>query len=301
MRVAVSSEGRPRRQLTPLEPLVEAVERAEALDLPAKAVGKQVREVLSPGALKDALSGSWLGHAVHPVLTDVVIGSFVSASLLDFLGGDDDGAASERLIAIGIAAYGPTALTGVNDWADAEPADDAVRRVGLVHAATNAAALSLYAASLAARRGGARGRGKLLGAAGAAVLGAAGYLGGHLSFAKGVGPDQTVFDPGPDDWTAAADASQLAERRPLQAIVGDTPVLVVRDGDDVYAIHDRCSHRGCSLSDGELDGRVVECACHGSRFDLADGSLKRGPATAAQPAFETRERDGRIEIRRVAG
>jgi nitrite reductase/ring-hydroxylating ferredoxin subunit len=80
-------------------------------------------------------------------------------------------------------------------------------------------------------------------------------------------------------------------------IVGDTPVFLFRDGDEVYAIHDRCSHRGCSLADGTVEGRTVECPCHGSRFDLADGSLKRGPATAAQPAYETREQDGRVEIR----
>ena len=288
------------RTLSPLEPVVEALEGAAALDGPAKTIAKRVRETIPAGAIKDALSGTWLGHALHPMLTDVVIGSFVSATLLDLLGGDEDGRAAERLIAIGIAAYPPTALTGVNDWADSEPADDGVRRVGLVHAATNGAALSLYAASLAARRRGARGRGKLLGAAGAAALGAAGFLGGHLSFTKGVGPDQTVYDPGPADWTAAADASQLPERRPIQAIVGETPVLLVRDGERVHAIHDRCSHRGCSLSDGEIDGSQVVCACHGSRFELADGAVRRGPATAPQPAFEVRERDGRIEIRLAA-
>ena len=290
-----------RRQLTPLEPLVGAVEQAEQLDAVGKPLAKRVRNTIPAGPLKDAISGSWLGHALHPMLTDVVIGSFMSASLLDLLGGDEDGKARERLIAIGIAAYGPTALTGVNDWADAEPGNDAVRRTGIAHAGANAVALSLYTASLMARRRGARGRGALLSAAGAAVLGAAGYLGGHLSFSQGIGPDQTVFDTGPTDWTPAADASQLAERRPTQVIVGDTPVLVMRDGEDVYAMHDRCSHRGCSLADGKLDGREIECVCHGSRFDLADGSLRRGPATAAQPAYETREHDGRIEIRLSAG
>lgn len=292
---ATMTEGR--RQLTPLEPLVEALEGAEQLDGIGKSTAKRIRGTIPGGAVKDAISGTWLGHAVHPMLTDVVIGSFLSATLLDLVGGDEAGTARERLIAIGIAAYGPTALTGANDWADTEPADDSVRRVGLVHAGVNAAALSLYIASLAARRRGARRRGTLLSLTGAAVLGAGGYLGGHLSFARGVGPDQTIFDEGPSDWTAAADASQLPERRPTQVIVGDTPVLIVRDGEEVFAIHDRCSHRGCSLADGKLDGRIIECACHGSRFELSDGAVRQGPATAAQPAFETRERDGRIEVR----
>jgi nitrite reductase/ring-hydroxylating ferredoxin subunit len=126
-----------------------------------------------------------------------------------------------------------------------------------------------------------------------------GYLGGHMSLSKGVGPDQTVFDPGPSDWSIAAEASQLAERRPLRVVVDDTPILVVRDGDQVFAIHDRCSHRGCSLSDGTLEGLEIVCACHGSRFDIRDGALRDGPATAAQPAFQVRVRDNRVEVRRL--
>jgi nitrite reductase/ring-hydroxylating ferredoxin subunit/uncharacterized membrane protein len=289
-----------RRRPTPFDPLVRKVEAAEALDAPAKAVAKQVRGALSPSRLKEAVSGTWLGHAVHPMLTDVVIGSFVSATLLDVLGGDADGRASERLIGVGIAAYAPTALTGANDWADTEPVSDGVRRAGLVHAITNAAALSLYAASLAARRRGARGRGAVLGAAGATALMAGGYLGGHMSLIRGAGPNQTVFDPGPTDWWPAADASQLPEGRPTRVVVDETPVLVLREGDRFYAIHDRCSHRGCSLSDGEVDGDDIVCACHGSRFDKRDGSVQRGPATAPQPAFQVRNSEGRIEVRRLA-
>jgi nitrite reductase/ring-hydroxylating ferredoxin subunit len=84
-------------------------------------------------------------------------------------------------------------------------------------------------------------------------------------------------------------------------VVDDTPVLLLRQGSDIFAIHDRCSHRGCSLSDGEIEGTEVVCACHGSRFDVRDGSLKDGPATAAQPAFEVRETGGIVEIRLVHG
>jgi nitrite reductase/ring-hydroxylating ferredoxin subunit len=124
-------------------------------------------------------------------------------------------------------------------------------------------------------------------------------LGGHMSLSKGVGPDQTVFDPGPSDWSVTADASQLADRRPLRVIVADTPILLLRDGDQVFAIHDRCSHRGCSLSEGTVEGLEIVCACHGSRFDLRDGSLKRGPATAAQPTFQVRVREDRVEVRRL--
>ena len=88
-----------RRQLTPLEPLVRRLESAGILDAPGRLAGRRVRGLIGGGAIKEALSGSWLGHALHPLLTDVVIGSFVSASLLDVVGGEDARPASERLIA----------------------------------------------------------------------------------------------------------------------------------------------------------------------------------------------------------
>jgi nitrite reductase/ring-hydroxylating ferredoxin subunit len=285
--------------MTPLEPLVRAIETAQALDAPAKAAGKAVRDVLSGGPLKDALSGTWLGHAVHPMLTDVVIGSFTSASVLDLLDRREGGRASERLIALGLAAYLPTAAAGANDWADTEIVDDTIRRAGVVHAGCNAVAAWLYAASLRARRRGHGGRGTGLGLAGLTVLMAGGYLGGHLTLTKGVGPAETVFDPGPTDWTPAADASQLPHGRPVRVVVGDTPVLLVRDGERIFAIHDRCSHRGCSLSDGKLEGEEIVCACHGSRFDRRDGAVKGGPATSPQPAFQVRVREERVEVRRL--
>ena len=276
---------------------MDPVEQAEALDAPGKAVGKAVRNLLSPGAVKDALSGTWLGHAVHPPLTDVVIGSFLSATLLDLVAPRSD-RATNRLVGIGIAAAVPTAVTGATDWADTEVADPRIRRVGLVHATANVTALSLYALSAAARRNGARKRSTALALTGATVLTASGYLGGHMSYTRGVGPNQTAFDPGPEDWTPVAEASELSGDEPKAVVAGDTPVMLVRHPDGIHAIHDRCSHRGCLLSGGEIDGHVVTCACHGSKFDITDGSLLRGPATAPQPAFEAREAAGRIEVRR---
>ncbi len=283
---------------SPLSPVIDALEPAAPLDAPGKKIAAQVRGLLGPGALKDGLSGTWLGHALHPLLTDLVIGSFVSATVLDVIGGDDRGRAQERLIGVGIASYAPTAITGISDWADSEPAGDGIRRVGLVHAATNSVALSLYTASLVARRKGNPGRGKLLGFGGAAVLGAAGLLGGHLSYAQGVGPNQTAFDEGPADWTPVGEAADLVEGQPVRVVADETPVFLLKHADGLHALHDRCSHRGCSLSSkGTLDGEVVECNCHGSRFNLHDGSLLRGPATTDQPSFEVRESAGTIEVR----
>jgi nitrite reductase/ring-hydroxylating ferredoxin subunit len=232
------------------------------------------------------------------MLTDVVIGSFTSASLLDLFAERAE-LASDRLIGLGLLAYLPTAAAGINDWADTEVVDDGIRRVGLIHAGCNAVGATLYWVSRGARRRGARRIGAALGLAGMTVMAAGGYLGGYLSMTKGVGPAQTVFDPGPTEWTPAADASLLQEEQPVRVVVDDTPVLLLREGESIFAIHDRCSHRGCSLSEGTIEGDAVICACHGSRFSLRDGAVRHGPATAGQPAFQVREQEARIEVRRL--
>jgi nitrite reductase/ring-hydroxylating ferredoxin subunit len=275
--------------------VAERLAQLAPLDGPAQAAGKQIRGLLPPGAARDALAGTWLGHALHPALTDVVIGTWMSATLLDLTGGDR--AASRRLVGLGALAALPTAATGATDWADSEAVDDGVRRVGAVHAVANSAALLLQVASWSARRRGHTGRGTALSLLATGGMLASAYLGGYLSFERGVGVNQTAFDPGPAEWSAAMAAADLAEDAPVAVDVGDTPVLLVRRAGTVRALHDRCSHRGCSLADGTLDGDVIECACHGSRFALADGTIERGPASAAQPAFEVRERDGQIEVR----
>lgn len=278
--------------------LTKMLEQAGALDGPAQTIAAKVRGLTGQGRLKDLISGTGLGHPVHPPLTDVVIGSFLSALLLDLLAPRTGAAAANRLTAVGIAAFAPTALTGISDWADTELSDEASRRVGLVHAGANSAALLMYCASLVNRRRGRRLRAALLGLGGAAALSAGGYLGGHLAYSRGVGVNQTVFDPGPEDWTPVLANAELAERQLHSADADGTPVLLVRVDGHLFAIHDRCGHRGCLLSEGQLDGTVVTCSCHGSRFDIRDGALLRGPATGAQPALQCRDIDGRIEVRK---
>ena len=173
--------------ISPLDSLAARLESAEALDGPAQAAARTVRTVVGHGPAKDALSGAWLGHAVHPLLTDIPIGTWTSASLLDWVGGRDSRSAADRLILAGIAAAGATAVTGWSDWADAADDDHAVRRAGLVHAVANGSAGALMVGSYVARSRGARGRGKLLSLAGMVALSAGSWLGGHLSYTLGAG------------------------------------------------------------------------------------------------------------------
>ena len=292
-----STPGRPSKPL--LHEAVEQLGKVEALDEPAKKLGKAVRGALGPGKLKDALSGTFLGHALHPLLTDVPIGTWTSATLLDVLGGPDSAAASQRLIGAGVLAALPTAATGYSDWADSEVGNDSVRRIGIVHAASNVTALTCFAASWAARRRGSRGSGVMMSLAGMGALAVGGHLGGHLSYVNGIGVDQTTFQEGPDDWTPTLPVDELGEGDTACVEAGGMPVLLARQNGTVYALANRCTHRGGPLHEGELEDGCVVCPWHDSAFALEDGSVVRGPATAPQPAFETRVSEGRIEVRQA--
>jgi nitrite reductase/ring-hydroxylating ferredoxin subunit/uncharacterized membrane protein len=280
-----------------LERLAESIGDIDALDAPAEAVAKQVRAILRPGAIKDALSGTWLGHALHPLLTDVPIGAWTSATVLDLVGGAESRPAARRLVGLGIAAAVPTAAAGWADYADTTKVDERVRRIGIVHAVSNVAALGLFTASWFARHRGAHGRGVALSFAGAGAMGAGGYLGGHLSYAKGVGVDRTIFERRPSDWSFALAESDLADGEPRAAEVAGVQVLLVRRGDRIFALAGRCSHRGGPLHEGELTGDCIQCPWHGSRFRLEDGAVERGPATFPQPAYEVRVHEGQVQVR----
>lgn len=276
------------------EKIAERIERFEALDTIAEPVQSGVRALVPQGSeLKDALSGTWLGHPLHPPLTDVVVGTWTSALLLDLLGGEGSNDAADRLVAVGAVAALPTAVAGLSDAAELRGAS---RRVAIVHAVGNTTALILHVLSWSSRRRGKRGRGVELSALGFAIASFSAWLGGHLSFRRGVGVNQTAFDHAPNEWTAVLDESALAEGELVGAQLDGLAVVVVRTGEGVHALDDRCSHRGCSLREGTLTGETIVCPCHGSTFRL-DGNIVKGPATSPQPAFDVRTREGKIELR----
>jgi hypothetical protein len=170
------------------------LEEARALDRPVRALEPSVRALFGTGTRGSVLRGEWLGHALHPVLTDVVLGTWTSASLLDLLGGPGSSASAQRLVGSGLVAFGPTAWAGWAEWSAAGTRD---KRVGLVHAVTNGIAAGVYTASWLARRRGRHGTGAGLALAGAAVSGVGGYLGGHLAEARKVGSRHPAFEDGP--------------------------------------------------------------------------------------------------------
>ena len=170
------------------------LEEAQALDGPVGAFEPKIRDLFGTGTRAWVLRGEWLGHAVHPLLTDVVIGTWTSASLLDLLGGPASSASAQKLLGTGLVAVGPTAWTGWAEWSAAGTRD---KRVGLVHAATNGLAISVYAASYVARRRGRHGAGARLALAGAAISGVGAYLGGHLAHARKVASRHRAYETSP--------------------------------------------------------------------------------------------------------
>lgn len=273
------------------------IEQLDALDGLSEPLQQYARRVIPQGSqLKDLLSGTRLGHPLHPPLTDVVVGAWTSALLLDLLGGEGSQEAADGLVAAGIIAAVPTAAAGLSDWADLRGER---RRVGFVHALGNGTALLLQVCSLAARKRGDRTRAISMSMFGYAVASGSAWLGGHLSFTRGVGVNQTAFDDAPKDWTPVLDEADLVEGKLVGGRTDKLSVLLLRKGEQLYALDDRCSHRGCSLHEGTLNSDSVTCPCHGSTFRF-DGTIVKGPATAPQPAFEVRSHDGKVEIRASA-
>lgn len=276
------------------EALVQRLERLEALDPIAQRLREIVRRMIpQESQLKDALSGTWLGHPVHPPLTDVVIGAWMSAAFLDWFGGNDSERAAERLVGLGVVAAVPTAMAGLSDWADLFGGR---RRVGSLHAIGNTTALGFQSMSWLARKRGRRGLGLGLSMMGGAVATASAWLGGHLSLGLGVGVNQTVFESLPSEWTPIIEEDRLQEGKLQHASVDGVSIAVVKSRDRIHAMVDRCSHRGCSLHEGKFDGTTITCPCHGSSFRL-DGTIVKGPATSPQPSFDVRVTSGRVEIR----
>jgi nitrite reductase/ring-hydroxylating ferredoxin subunit/uncharacterized membrane protein len=252
-----------------------------------------------PKPARDVLDGVWLGVPLHPALTDVPLGSWTAAVVLDAVdavAGDDRFAvAADAALAVGVLGALPAAATGLNDWSWLRGDS---KRIGTIHALLNTTGLALNVASLALRRSGSRGAGRALSAAayGGALVSA--HLGGILSFGLGVRVNRTAFESPEHEWVAVLGESDLQGEELRRVEVDGEPAVVTRSRDGrICAIAATCSHLGGPLEQGERSGDVVTCPWHGSQFDLCSGDVVAGPAVFPQPVYETRVADGRIELR----
>ena len=207
---------------------------------------------VSQGRTGEVLRGEPLGHPLHPALTDLPIGFFTSASVLDLIGGRSGRTAARRLIFFGLLSVPATAAAGLADYSGMT--DPKTRRVAAVHAAGNSVAALLYFSSWRARGRHRHVRGKLLALAGAGVATGAGYLGGRLAFGEsdgdGGGGDNTADDPTNPRLIGRIEAADLltvpVDR--IDVMVADGILLPVPDTDGELlfdkAMVDAVRHQG---------------------------------------------------------
>ena len=256
-----------------------------------------------PRRLKSLLNGTWLGHPLHPVITDVPVTAWLLTAVFDviWLIAHPTWAAYGAFVALIVGLLGALGAiaTGLTDWSDTYGVE---RRVGLNHALFNAIATTLYLISFILRLLAGPGDGiaaVILGFVGLASVFYAAYLGGDLVFAKGTGVNHTAWEAGSEDYEAVMPVESIEENKLYRVTVASVPVVLLRQGSQFYAISATCPHAGGPLDEGMLTGNVVQCPWHGSRFRMRDGRVLTGPATTSAPRYDVRVRNGQVEARRA--
>ena len=261
------------------------------------AVTARVRPVLAPRGLLDLLHGKWLGHALHPALSDLPIGLWSGSVLLYLLG---LGWPAVLLSLAGIATALPAMVTGL---ADLMVTDGHDRRVGVLHGIMMSIAFLVQIVSPVAFFAGAPIVAGVTAGVSLAITVAGAFFGGHLVLARGAMVDHTVWPVTTPAWQRTIEESELTDGQTATAEVDGRKVLLYRAPEDgrISAIEDACSHASGPLSLGKVCEGVVTCPWHDSEFRLRDGAVLRGPATFPQPVLEVRVSGGWIEVRPLSG
>lgn len=247
--------------------------------------------------IKDFLNGKWLGHSIHATITDVPIGALTLAIIFDALNVRDG---ADIALAFGILAIVAAAVAGAADYSDT---DDEPRTVATVHATLMVVALVIYVVSLGLRLSSPQGDWTV-----AIVLSVVGYLivalgawaGGEVVYGFGNMVNRHAWRFGNKaEWTRL-DVTDIPENTPTAAKAGAQTLVVVREGQQVYALHSVCAHAGGPLAQGRIVDGCIECPWHVSRFELSTGHRTQGPTTFDQPRYEVRRgQAGGWEVRRV--
>lgn len=254
-------------------------------------LAKPLLELPQAERVMDFLHGRWLGHALHPVLTDVPIGMWTGSLLLDLIGAHKSAAVMN---ATGSAGAIGAVLTGFADWTTTYGRD---RRLGVLHGLLNTGGLGLQLLSLSARFRRRKSSAVGLSALGLTVSTVAAYLGGELVFGRGSMVNHDAWVSGPAKWTPVGAEAELTEGATKRVDVEGRGILLYRERGTVFALENTCPHAGGPLNEGKVEDGIVTCPLHGSRFRLRDGAVCRGPATFPLPRLQTRGRGGQIEVR----
>lgn len=259
-----------------------------------------------PRRFRSFLNGTWLGHPLHPVLTDVPITAWMLTAVFDIIWLISPThntwaayAAFVSVIAGLLGALGAIA-TGFTDWSDTFGPE---RRVGLNHSIFNVSATILYIISFILRLVAGPGDGvaaAIIGFFGLACVLYAAYLGGDMVFAKGTNVNHTAWEAGPEDYEAVIPIEKVEENRLYRLTASGVAIVLLRQDKDLYAISATCPHAGGPLDEGTLTGDIVQCPWHGSRFCLRDGRVHTGPATVNAPRYDVRVNNGQVEVKRAS-
>jgi nitrite reductase/ring-hydroxylating ferredoxin subunit/uncharacterized membrane protein len=255
-----------------------------------------------PGKLlQDFLNGSWLGHTLHAVLVDVVIGAATAALLLDvlriFFAVDGLEVAATWIIGLTYLAAVGSLLTGLTDYKDTAP-NSSERDITALHGLTNIVATGFFAASFFQRLADNHDTAFWVLLIGYLIVSLGGYIGGHVVFKYGYMVNHNAFSRSKraKEFTPIAAVADVPHGAPTKVMFGNTALVVVRRGDVVHALRETCSHAGGPLSEGELKGDTITCPWHFSTFRLTDGAVVHGPAGTAQPAYRARVNGDQVEI-----
>ncbi len=268
----------------------------------ASATGGAFRALGRPGRLlQDFLNGSWLGHPLHPVLTDVVVGAATVAVMLDVLRivfrvpGLE--LATTWTVALTVLSALGTIVTGLTDFKDTAPGSNS-RNVAGLHGLINIGGTALFAVALVLRLLDHNNWAALIFVVGYGVVSVGAFIGGHVVFKYGEMVNHNAFARGKraKEFTAVLPVAELAEATPTKTMLGATALVLVRRGDVVHALKESCSHAGGPLSQGTLVDGAIQCPWHQSVFRLRDGAVLHGPATSRQVMYRARVTDGQVEV-----
>lgn len=98
------------------------------------------------------------------------------------------------------------------------------------------------------------------------------------------------------EWVDVGTAGEVADGEVNSYSVGERQVAIANVDGNLHAFDDLCTHQQCSLAEGDLDDTILECPCHGSRFNITTGEAVNGPATDPVDVFEVRELDGQLQV-----
>lgn len=267
----------------------------------ANVVSAIYRVLGTPGRyLQDLLNGVWLGHSLHAVVVDVVVGAATAALLLDvlrmFFAVEGLETAATWVVGLAWLAAVGAIFTGLTDFKDTDPGD--LRNLAGFHGVTNIVGTGGLAFSTIQRINGSHDTAFWGLLVGYLILSFGAFVGGHVVFKHGYAVNHTVFPTSKraKEFEPVLPAAELPENQPTKATLGRTAIVLVRRGDVVHALRETCSHLGGPLSKGTLEGDSIVCPWHASKFRLSDGRVRHGPATNRQPAYRARINGDQVEV-----